>query len=983
MEIPEIQYQPGQVSSQVSPVQIGDPTPAMRQNHAETQRQMAEVLSMMKQNDAVRLQNVKNNAFPVQELAQFSSTLSGLLQEQIDKNKEDDLAEGAMLAFEEGFQPTSQFEAQEKEYEKTGSMMTNRAAAYERETNDVEGAERIRNLSGWKKYGYAKAKMQQAGDGFGTWMEANASNPEYAVNVGGTEYTLANAPDAAIRQAVAAKMAQNYISPYGGMNRSFLAKYMYPSMQRGMSSTVNKYAAANAERIRANRIDEAKTSFLDSPDKFSAMQNLRQELISMGYTEADVRGEMVEMAGQFRSRSELDAFLDSPYGPNGKSFREQYPGDAQEAIKSFNDLKTGQATNNENERKINDLNAKEQAMQAVMKDRSDGSFDADPKKLKEYAEQARANGYNKTAEFWESQIEETAYMKNSTAVKEQYEAQILAGIIPSQEEILQNPALSQADKQALLSKAGSSGGASPDSDVAKGHKKIIESSIRKRGKWTRDGANDPGVAAMELQAWQEYTEVYNRELQANGGNEAAAASAALSDFKSKFGTDEKTGQYALVQPDGKVSPDRVGKYAGYDPEGTASSTVNPMQQFNDKLKYTDANTAINTMPDLYEGEEKQLRSLSDSFATTGSVGTIPTLYYQLQQRYGGNVSIMDILNKRLEANGLDKLPTELNKIIKPVEDSFDEDSYKFISYKPNATRTDIGMISSGAEPIYAQSSAAQEEIKSIFGMRESPQAGYDAINRGTGGDSPGGGTRYFGRALTDMTLGEIKQLQSSGQLFAAGRYQFIPDTLVEAAKAAGITDDMPFNEAVQDRIFFVHLDRYGAHGPWEQWWIQQGGEHLRLTPAEKQKIDAFRESYDPSQPWRQAKNTRAELLHVYTSGNIGPTSTGAHLDVKQVGGGRFEETALDDYVVVDDPEFGQISLGEIRKRTGGIGDNFDEHVARGSHGIDYGLYSGTKISLKGGAKVVRTAPSIHGDVLTIQVPDGRQFTFIHGTSAKR
>jgi hypothetical protein len=292
------------------------------------------------------------------------------------------------------------------------------------------------------------------------------------------------------------------------------------------------------------------------------------------------------------------------------------------------------------------------------------------------------------------------------------------------------------------------------------------------------------------------------------------------------------------------------------------------------------------------------------------------------------------------------------------------------------------VISSGGDPIYAQSTAAQEEIKSIFSQRESPAAGYDAMNRGKGGDSPGGATNQLGKDLRDMTVGELKERQARGELFAAGRYQFVPKTLIEAAERAGITDDMPFNEAVQDRMFFVHLDHYGAYGPWEQWWIQQGGPHLALTAAEKQKIEAFRASYDPSKPWRQARNTRADLLHVYTSGNIGPTSTGAHLDVKQVGGGRFEETALDEFVVVHDPEFGDVSLGKIRQLTGGIGDNFDEHVARGSHGIDYGLHSGTKISLKGGATVVRTVPSIHGDVLTIQVPDGRQFTFIHGTSAK-
>ena len=120
---------------------------------------------------------------------------------------------------------------------------------------------------------------------------------------------------------------------------------------------------------------------------------------------------------------------------------------------------------------------------------------------------------------------------------------------------------------------------------------------------------------------------------------------------------------------------------------------------------------------------------------------------------------------------------------------------------------------------------------------------------------------------------------------------------------------------------------------------------------------------------------------VYMTGNIGPTSTGPHLDVKQVGGGRFEETALDDYVEVEDPEFGRISLGELRQRTGGVGDNWQEHANRGSHGIDYGTHSGTPVYLKNGAKKVGSRPSPHGDVVTIELPTGEQYTFLHGTKS--
>jgi hypothetical protein len=129
---------------------------------------------------------------------------------------------------------------------------------------------------------------------------------------------------------------------------------------------------------------------------------------------------------------------------------------------------------------------------------------------------------------------------------------------------------------------------------------------------------------------------------------------------------------------------------------------------------------------------------------------------------------------------------------------------------------------------------------------------------------------------------------------------------------------------------------------------------------------------------RVANAVRPSMIRAYTSGNIGPTSTGPHLDVKRVDGGRFEPNALDEYVVVNDPEFGQVSLGQIRELTNNVGDNFDEHVARGSHGIDYGLESGTEIFLKNGASVVSSEPTEHGDYVVIELPNGDRYSFLHG-----
>ena len=882
MEIPEIQYQPQQVSPSFNPVQAIDTTSLMRQNHAITRQGMQAQLGQMRQNASIEQQNIKDQSI-LEELSSFSSTLQNFMMEKAERQKEEDLNEGAMLAFTEGLGVDESFNQQESQLKKDGEAIDRRAGAYERETGDVEGAERIRGLSGWKKYGYMKAKAEQAGAGFGAFMSGNATNSQFSVN----GFTLANAPDSPTRQAIAAKMASTYMKPYQGLNKSFMGKYLFPGMQRGMASTVATYTAENNKRLLANRFDTVKQQFLMSEDKTSAMQTMRSELTAMGYTEAQIRSEMVGMAGQFQSRSQLDSFLDAPYGPNGKSFREQYPKEAQEAVDGFNSLKTSQATNAAAERNIADLEAKEEAMTAVLKDREDGNFDANPARLQELAELARNSGLEKTAKFWESQISETAFMKNSDVVKKQYEAQIMAGVIPSNEEILQNPALSQKDKQSLLQNSGSSGGKSPDSATAKGHKRIIEASIRKRGKWTRDGANDPGVAAMELLAWQEYTEVYNRELQSNGGNEAAAANAALSDFKSKFGTDEKTGQYGLVQPDadGKVQPGRVGKYAGYDPEGVLSDSREALEQFNEKLKYSDANTIINTFPDLYEGEEKQLKTLSDSFATTGSVGTIPPLYYQLQQRYGGDVSIMDLVNKRLEANNMDKLPDELNEIIKPVEDTFDKDTYKYINYKPNATRTDIGLISSGVDPIYRTSPPNSVASDPEFQSAVSATAGrlgvseadlYAVMSFETGGtfdpgirNAAGSGATGLIQFMPSTARGLGTSTQALANMGRVQQMQYVERYLKNAGvrPGANLSDlymAVLFPAAVGKSDNFVLFGRGAMSGYTGVAYTQNSGLDSNgdgsVTKAEAAaKVLRHREPASSASTWRQPKNVRPEL----------------------------------------------------------------------------------------------------------------------------
>jgi len=107
----------------------------------------------------------------------------------------------------------------------------------------------------------------------------------------------------------------------------------------------------------------------------------------------------------------------------------------------------------------------------------------------------------------------------------------------------------------------------------------------------------------------------------------------------------------------------------------------------------------------------------------------------------------------------------------------------------------------------------------IAGYESATSGGYNAMNRGEPGDSPEGPMHYFGKNLTDMTIGEVVGLQSQGRskLNAAGRYQFVGNTLPTAMRDANLKPSDRFSPLNQDKMFVAHLIKNG-HRPWTGSW---------------------------------------------------------------------------------------------------------------------------------------------------------------------
>jgi hypothetical protein len=752
MEIPEIQYQLGQVSSNVAPVEQVDVTQGLRENQQRTANEMQANLAQMQKNAGIQLQNVRDQAFPVEELAKFSQTAANIMDEKVETMKSNLEAEMTMLAYQDGVPANKEFDAQEKELEEGYKEINSRANKYQAETGDAEGAERIRNLSGWKKYYYNKAIVQQAGNNFGAFLNENAGR---AVPVNGEMVSLKSA-NAEQRAAVVAYLSSEYMRPYQGMNKSFLGKYMFPSMQKGQASTLAALSAERQKLIKANQEDEAGVIFRNNPTAAGAQQ-YRETLTALGYTNQEIRAKMLSGANTV---ADVEAIGAIEFGGNGKTFAENYG-------KEYNEALNGAVSRQDDgvQRQLTEMKQADQAAlleyeKAKANDVKDGTFDADPARLAEMADKAELAGYTDTAAKIRGDIAQTAAAKSSAAIRKGYELQIQAGVVPSQEEILMNPALTQEDKSALLGKAKENAGqAEPAAPRAKSNKKEIEADLEARAGWTKDKAADASIEGMKFKAWQEYTEVYNNELQ-SGASPDVAAQRAMADFRSKFGTDPGKGTYAVGTDPSK--PGGLGSYINYDRTAAASTTMSPSQQVFSNIKQMSPeqrNDYLNNQPDLFYGEEQILTKLQEEATTTGKLGAIPPVYYELQQKTGGRVSILDMVKQRLDANGLPPLPEGVTAVVSEVQGAFDEESYKFINYKPNTTRTDIGLISSGVDPIYAgkvpAAVAGDEEFQSAVtdtaGRLGIPEEHlYAAMSFETGGTFNPGITNAAGSGATGL-----------------------------------------------------------------------------------------------------------------------------------------------------------------------------------------------------------------------------------------
>ena len=244
-------------------------------------------------------------------------------------------------------------------------------------------------------------------------------------------------------------------------------------------------------------------------------------------------------------------------------------------------------------------------------------------------------------------------------------------------------------------------------------------------------------------------------------------------------------------------------------------------------------------------ETADLARITETFDKTGMLD-VPPVVMKLSE-ISGELPV-DIINRQIRARGDDKFEE-----IKPPEAYYElkGQNPEVISLFHNA-RTPMERARAVAQlPSQLQHRGDVSDFEyfsnAVAGVESTSYGGYNAYNtggsnngftaHGSGNSSDG---KRFGKPIVDMTIGEVRRLQNSGQLFATGRYQFIPATFSEVASRLNLPDDTKFSPDVQDRFFVERLvQRAGFGMPLDEalWLEWRGLKYIKDdNPAEYRRI---------------------------------------------------------------------------------------------------------------------------------------------------
>lgn len=936
-------------------------------------------LKTQQQSELAKAQNIET-AYGA--LSGLSNTIAKVVLDNKKKRDEAAEVEGQNLIFESGvtFNEYNELKLNEDKINAADTSINNVANKLKARGYSEEYISRIRTLSGRQLYGASKQWAIQGGENYGAFRVEIADQP-FIIN--GREVTLASAAKGSPEEyaAVNAAVRAEYLKQYQGLNPAFANQYLYEGMRKQEARERLSFSEVRAKELELDRINQ------ESNDLFTEVKAVGVGPGVMSWINRVAGGDPKELgekrrtaigylttlakSGQFKG-DQLQELEDFAFVPNGESkearFGDRFGNDLLElrsAVRAFN-----------NQQRQDFAIAQEEEQKAFENEINQYISTNGPltqAEARELSSNWQSRGWGSPPSWIKSM--ETAEELADEQGKQNLEQLKADGMLTIRElnsgrysATLRNQYKGDAEKQESI-----------DSKTREVYFNTIDADLMTSlGTIDKGSAKQNGDFFMAQGKARQILTQRAGELMSQGVGATTAWDQATADLRKEIQQGKSgAGRFAVrMQADGK-SPDL--KNPGFQIAGTGTSaTAQRQRAVKVQSEITSNKGLIFTKNYLTSSELQQLEGFR-----SGN-GVIPPIIWAITSRIK-NASPFDIIDAQMKANKREPLQRPNSA---RLYDEVNPQFRQLLTWRPSMDRT-LRALEGGTGGAPGNPYAP---ILDLIASKESVSTdpkfnGYDAMNKGgrNGGHTAigsGTGSANFGRPLTQLTVGQVLAYGRDGAIHAAGRYQFINSTLQGLVDRGKASSGELFNEATQDKLAVALLrERTGAF--WSG--TSSAGSYvpglgrtwigLQYLPASKVSSALEQAKANLNSPYIDSSRLRTQIA--YKVGNIGPTSTGAHLDVKDTSGAYFARKDLDNYV-------GFKTGSQVVPLSVGVtvaGGEFGARRSYGSHnGWDYAMPSGTPVVLRNGARIVSKRPSEHGDVLTIGLPDGRRFTFLHGTA---
>lgn len=937
------------------------------------------------QNYQTRIEDSNRDTADVEKnmrsLAGLSATIGKMVTDYSEQRAEADELAGKNIVVDSGinYQEALKLRAGEAELDAKDQAYNNLALQLQERGVSAEQIAAIRGLSGRRWYGAMQAWALDGAEGYASYRAENADR-EFDIN--GQKITLATAVNAGPEAwaAINAQIRTEYLKQYVGIDNKFLDKYLYPGIRETEAQERTAFAnqrqkalaAEYQDRLRSELFTDWKAngpegiwSWVQRTGGGSKVGLRNQRLAAMEYLKDAINN------GEFTTNdlTDLENYGVTLNGSNtAQRFGDLYKGEVGTLRKALREYNLGVYRDGQVDKEMEQKQYQEEVikLQAERGPYSQMEVDA--------IEQEWQNRFLEPPPSWIQGLRSSEELADENG-KQVLDQMVADGRLTMT--YLNSGRFSTKLRLAYREQAKQQ--ESTNKESANSAKASGEAAL-KETLGTLASANQGSLFHLMKGYVHQDVEERARRMIAEGADSTSAYQKAGLEVVAEINKGvQGQGRYARKLDPNSRQP-IVGNGAGFTILGNDTGQRAQRARAG-QLKDTvtaDRNVIRNRLI-LNASEIKAVQAV-------GNGGSIPPAIWQLSSMYPG-LDPFEIMDRQLDLAGKPKLtrPPEMNMMqyVRP-------ELQRLLTNRPSLART------ARASYLTAGGGGTAQPYKPILDLIASKESqgtdqkykGYDALNRGgraNGHVAIGSstGTSQFGRPLIQMSVGEIMDMQASNQLHAVGRYQFIGVTLKSLVDRGVVSRSDRFDEATQDRLaikymnervgsFFRGGDVNNAVKGMGQVWIG-----LQNLPASQVANALNQTRANINNPRFDVNNMRQEI--VYKVGNIGPTSTGAHLDVKQETGSYFGRESLDNFIAFQTPKGIQpLSTGVTVS-----GGRFGAPRSYGSHaGWDYAVPAGTPVVLRNGARMIASRKTEHGDQLTIALPDGRRFNFLHGTAVQ-